>query len=156
MTTKIEYTTLAHRYTAKFPVLTYVGIQTNFWIVANILLVTIMNLQSLIIGEAFGIRVAGRFGSILLVAVILGILYGVSLGLTGYYLDRKVFRKLSLGKVILFKALGSMALLVLLLLLLRFVLFDLFISPSLYLQGVTFNEKSWDYLFYLLLIYYFL
>ena len=155
MAKKIEYTTLAHRYTAKFPVFTYVGIQINFWIVANILLVIVMNLQSLIIGEAFGIRVAGRFGPSLLVAVILGILYGVILGLTGYYLDRKVFRKLSLGKVILFKSLGSLALLVLLLLLLRFVLFDLFISPSLYLPGVIFNEKSWDYLFYLLLIYYF-
>jgi adenylate cyclase len=155
MAKKFEYTTLAHRYTAKFPVFTYVGIQINFWIVANILLVIITNLQSRINGEAFGIPVAARFGPSLLIAVILGILYGVTLGLIGYYLDRKVFRKLSLGKVILFKSLGSMALLVLLLLLLRFVLFDLFISSSLYLPGVTFNEKSWDYLFYLLLIYYF-
>jgi adenylate cyclase len=57
--------------------------------------------------------------------------------------------------VILFKALGSLALLVLLLWLVRFVLFDLFISPSIYRPGVTFNEKSWDYVFYLLLTYYF-
>ncbi len=155
MAKKFEYTTLANRYTARFPVLTYVSIQANFWIVANILLVAIMHLQSQIISQAFNIPVAGRFAPMLWIAVVLGVLYGVILGLTGYYLERKIFWKLSLGKVILFKALGSLALLTVLLWLLRFVLFDVFISPSLYLPGITLNEASWEYFFYLLLIYYF-
>jgi adenylate cyclase len=155
MAKKFEYTTLANRYTARFPVLTYVGIQANFWIIANILLVAIMNLQFQIISQAYKIPVAGRFGSMLLIAAILGVLYGVTLGLTGYYLERKIFRKLPLGKVILFKALGSLAFLILLVWLMRFVLFDLYISPSLNIPGITLNEASWGYLFNLLLIYYF-
>ena len=114
-----------------------------------------MHLQSQIIGQAFRLPVAGRFGSMLLIAVILGVLYGVSLGLTGYYLDRKIFRKQSLGKIILFKTLTSLALLILLLALIRYILFDLFISPALYMPGITLNEESWKFLFYLLLIYYF-
>ena len=123
MQTKSDYTTLAHRYTAQFPLLTYVGTQINFWIVANILLAVILNLHSLIIGQAFGLQ-AIQFGPILLIAGLLGVIYGVSLGLAGYYLDRKLFRKLPLGKVILLKALGSLALLILILWFLRFVLFD--------------------------------
>jgi len=153
MQTKSDYTTLAHRYTAQFPLLTYVGTQINFWIVANILLAVILNLHSLIIGQAFGLQ-AIQFGPILLIAGLLGVIYGVSLGLAGYYLDRKLFRKLPLGKVILLKALGSLALLILILWFLRFVLFDRFISPSLYLSGVEWTKDSWKYLFYLLLVYY--
>lgn len=153
MAKKFEYTTLANRYTARFPVLTYVGIQVNFWIVANILLVAIMHIQAQIISQAFKVPVAGRFAPMLLIAVLSGVLYGATLGLTGYYLERKFFRRLPLGKIILFKALESMVLLTLLLWLLRFVLFDVFISPN--IPGITLNEVSWDYLFYILLIYYF-
>lgn len=153
MAVKFEYTTLAHRYTARFPVLTYVGTQATFWIVANILLAVILKFHSLIIGRAFGLQ-TGRLGPMLIIAAVLGVLYGVSLGLTNYYLDREIFKKLSLGKIILLKSLGSLALLVLLLWLLRFVLFDPFISPSLYMSGIAWNEYSWTYLFYLLLTYY--
>src|SRR5688500_17741845 len=102
MANKFEYTTLAHRYTARFPLLTYVGTQANFWILANLLLVTIMSLHSRIISQAFHIPLARGFGAMLWMALLLGVVYGVSLGLLGYYLDRKVFRKASLGKIILF------------------------------------------------------
>ena len=153
MPKKSDYTTLAHRYTARFPLLTYVGTQTNFWIIANILLAVVLNFHSLILGQAYGLQ-AGQFGPILLIAVLLGVLYGVSLGVAGYYLDRRLFKKLPLGKVILLKALGSLTLLIFILWLLRFVLFESFISPLLFSSGITWNEDSWTYLFYLLLVYY--
>ena len=155
MKKRADYTTRALRYTARFPMLTYVGVQINFWIVANILLVAVMHLQSMIIGQAFELPIAGRFGAMLLIAVVLGILYGFSLGIAGYYLDRKIFNKLSLGKVILFKALGSLMLLFILLWLLRFVFFDWIVAPSLHIQDIELSEQSWKYLFFLLLIYYF-
>ncbi|MBC3787178.1 hypothetical protein FHK02_3689 [Spirosoma sp. LMG 31448] len=71
---KFEYTTLAQRYTARFPVLTYVGIQVNFWIIANSLLVTILTLHARIISQVFQIPVAGAFGSSLLIAILFGVL----------------------------------------------------------------------------------
>lgn len=89
-----------------------------------------------------------------MIAVILGVLYSVSLELTGYYLDRIFFKKMSLGKIILFKALGSLALLTLLLWLLRLVFFNFLVLPSPYLTNIILNSASWNYLFYLLLIYY--
>ena len=155
MEKRFEYTTLAYRYTAKFPFLTYVGIQANFWIVANILFAAIVALQSKFIGQVFGVSVSARLGPTLLIAIILGILYGVTLGVTGYYLDRKVFIKLSLGKVILFKALGSLAFLILLLWLIKFALSDISVWRLIYATTAKFNERSIRYLFYLLVIYYF-
>jgi len=155
MKKKFEYTTLANRYTARSPMLTYVGTQINFWILANILLVTVLNLFTLIISQVFEIPIVARFSSMLWVAVLLGILYGVSLGTAGYYLERNVFKKVSLGRVILFKALGSLVLLIFILWLLRYVFFDFWIAPSLYFSSTVLNEESWKYLFYLLLVYYF-
>jgi adenylate cyclase len=117
--------------------------------------VTILNLYQNIIREVFKIPLAGNFSAMLLMGVILGFLYGIGLGFVGYYADRNVFRKMSLGKVLLFKTLISVALVALILLLLRFVFFDLLISFSLYPSGTSFNKRSWDYLFTLLIIYYF-
>ncbi len=155
MPEKFEYTTIANRLTARFPVASYVGIQVNFWMVANILLVTLMQLQGQIIGQIFGLPIVGRFGALLFFAVLLGVLYGVTLGLTGYYLDRKLLRKLPLGKIILFKTLISLTLLLLISWLLRFVFFDLLISPSLGMKASELDPRSWHLLFYLLFLYYF-
>jgi adenylate cyclase len=155
MAKKFEYTTLALRYTARYPVLTYVGTQVNFWIVANILLVTILHLQSLIISQTFETPVAGSFGAMVLVAVALGVSYGVILGLTGYYLDRRFFRKQALGKVIVFKTVISLGVLILIIWLLRYVFFDRLISPSLHMTGISMKEESWRLMFNLLVVYYF-
>ncbi len=151
---EFQYTTLAHRYTARFPTLTYVGTQVNFWILVNILLAVILHLNAGIIGYAVTPDV-GNFRTTLLIAVVTGVLYGIGLGLPAYYLDRKFFKKVSLGKILVFKALISITLLAILLTLFRFVLFDIWISPSLSVAGITLNEKSWNSLFHLLLIYYF-
>ena len=68
MPEKFEYTTIANRLTARFPVASYVGIQVNFWMVANILLVTLMQLQGQIIGQIFGLPIVGSFGALLFFA----------------------------------------------------------------------------------------
>jgi adenylate cyclase len=155
MSRQFEYTTLAQRYTARFPVLTYVGTQVNFWLLANALLAVIIVLYTNIISQTFEIPVSANFGTAMSVAVFLGLLYGVVLGLTGYYFDRRFLRGLTLGKVLLFKAIMSIALLAIALALLRFLLFELLMPPTLNIAGVALNKKSWDSLFYLLLIYYF-
>lgn len=155
MAKKFEYTTLAHRYTAQFPLLTYVGTQVNFWIIVNLLLVSIMHMTSRMISETFQVSVTGGFAPLLWIALTLGIGYGVILGLTHYYLDQKFFRKLALGKIIVFKAVTSLGVLILILTLFRYVFSDLLISPTLPDDVVVEKDKSWNSLFWLLVIYYF-
>lgn len=146
-----KYTTLAQRYTGQFPVLTHVGTQTNFWIIANILVALIIHFHSLIITEATGIPLSGELGPVILVAVVFGMVYGVTLGLTTYYLDKKFFRSPALGRVIVLKAVISLTALILILVVMRYVFFDFLIAPTL---RITMSDQSWEYLFYLLLIYY--
>ncbi|MDR7129779.1 adenylate cyclase [Algoriphagus sp. 4150] len=155
MSQRFEYTTLAQSFTARFPLVAYVGTQVTYWTIANLLLITIVNLLSQIIAAQYKLPVPVSPGSLMLVAVILGIICGVSFGVSDYYLDRKFFRKLPLGKVILIKAFGSLALLFILLFLLRFVLFGFLIAPSLDARTAMLSEESWRLSFYLLLVYYF-
>lgn len=155
MAGKFEYSTLAHRYTARYPIVTYVGTQVNFWILANVFLVIISKLQSQIFARTYGIAIESRFGSMLAMAVLLGFFYGICLGFTGYYLDRNVFRRYALGKLIALKTIVSIVVLIVILALLRFVFFDPFIFPSLRIRGNSLDRESWDALFVLLVIYYF-
>lgn len=152
---EFQYTTLAHRYTARFPTLTYVGTQVNFWILVNILLAVILHLNAKILGQTLVMPTIGTLKTALLVAVGTGILYGVGLGLPGYYLDKNFFKKVSLGKILVIKAVIAVALLAILLTLFRVVLFDNRMSTSISVTGITLDKKSWDALFYMLLIYYF-
>jgi adenylate cyclase len=73
MPTKHDYTSRAVRYTARFPLLTFVGIQVKFWIIANLLLVSIMHMTSLIIGQTFQVSITGEFTPLLFLAVTLGV-----------------------------------------------------------------------------------
>ncbi len=155
MLQRFEYTSVAQGITARFPVLAYVGTQASYWTIANLLLVAVVYLVSKIMAAQFALPLMVSLGSLMVVAVVLGLFYGVSLGVSDYYLDRNFFRKLSLGKVILIKAIGSLALLFVLLFLLRFVLFDILIAPSLNVRSAMLSEESWKHTFHLLLIYYF-
>lgn len=152
---KFEYTTLAHRYTARYPLLTYLGTQTNFWVLANILLVTIMHLQSRVLTQTFHHPLALKYSTLLLIAIALGVVYGLILGLTGYYFDRNVMRRLPLGKIILLKSLISFLVQILILVLLRYVIVEWWVAPVLDDYGAALSEESWQALFLLLVIYYF-
>ncbi|SHH73250.1 adenylate cyclase [Chryseolinea serpens] len=152
MSKKIDYTATAQRIFAQFPFLTFLSIQINFWIIANVLLGTIMHLQTRSVGETFHLTGLGRLTPVLMVCVTIGILNGVCLGSADYYFDRKMARKQSLGRILLLKTIISVSVLLLFFALLRFVLFDWVRSPQL-ASGLS--PKSWEYIFYILAIYYF-
>ena len=154
MSKSFEYTTLAHRYTARFPLATYVGTQVNFWIIANILLVIISHLVLQMVSQFYDITLAPLLGTMLWIAVILGILCGLCLGLSGYYVEKNLLRRKSLGTRIVLKALISFSVLIAIIALLRHVFLAPLIYPSL---GITqpLDEQLWKSMFILLAVYYF-
>jgi adenylate cyclase len=139
----MDYTSLARRFTSRFPMLSYLGIQINFWIIANIFLGTIMHLQAMSLQETLGIVPLISYGRLTLVALELGLLYGITLGLTDWYLDRHFYRKRSMGKIILFKTVVSVSMIFLILIMLRAAFWNLQVPA-----------KAWSYLFYIMLIFY--
>lgn len=156
MSEKWDYTSTAQKFSAKFPVLSYLGIQINFWMIANVFLSVLLHLQALSISENFQLYSPTRFGSTLTLSVIFGLFYGITLGLTDYYLDKNLREKHSMGRVILVKSVLSLVLIILTLISIRYVFLNLFVTNSIYGESLRVNDKSWRYIFYILVIYYFI
>ncbi|MNJ99022.1 Adenylate and Guanylate cyclase catalytic domain protein [compost metagenome] len=155
MTKKWDYTSTAQKFSAKFPVLSYLGIQINFWIIASVFLSIILHLQALSISETSQLSSPTRFNNTLALSVMFGFFYGIILGLTDQYLDKNLYEKHSMGRIILVKSTISLLLIVLTLILIRYTFFDFFITTSTFGDNLKTNDKSWRYLFYILAIYYF-
>lgn len=150
---KFSYTTLANRYTARFPFLTYVGTQINFWIIANALLVVLLHLWSKILSLGLHVDVSLRIRPQLLIAVLFGVFYGLVYGCIGYYLEQRNLRRWPLGKVLIFKTSVSVLLLWALLYMIRMLPHRLFADAS--LQMGPLDDRIWRYIFYLLVVFYF-
>lgn len=155
MSKKWDYTSTAQKFSAKFPVLSYLGIQINFWIIASVFLSIILHLQALSISETSQLSSPTRFDNTLALSVMFGFFYGIILGLTDQYLDKNLHDKHSMGRIILVKSTISLLLIVLTLILIRYTFFDFFITTSTFGDNLKTNDKSWRYLFYILAIYYF-
>ncbi|WGQ10539.1 adenylate/guanylate cyclase domain-containing protein [Pedobacter gandavensis] len=155
MSKKWDYTSSARKFTARFPVLSYLGIQINFWIIANVFLCVLLHLQLLSISETYQIHRPGGLGTTLILAVLFGFLYGVILGLTDHYLDKNLKERQSMGRIILIKSILSLVLIVSMLVFTKRIFFNLFVDPSLYAPSFMVKDKSWEYMFFILVIYYF-
>ncbi|WP_316818323.1 adenylate/guanylate cyclase domain-containing protein [Pedobacter nyackensis] len=155
MSKKWDYTSTAQKFSAKFPVLSYLGIQINFWIIASVFLSILLHLQALSISETSQLNSPARFNNTLALSVMFGFFYGIILGLTDQYLDKNLHEKHSMGRIILVKSTISLLLIVLTLILIRYTFFDFFIAASTFGDNLKENDKSWRYLFYILAIYYF-
>ena len=155
MSGKIEYTTVAHRITASFPRLSYVGIQINFWIIANCMLMGILFLYTRFLSEALGETIAVNLNSGFLLAVIFGVFYGLFSGFADYQLEKSLLRKGSLGKSILIKAVLGLGLIIIFLILIRLLWMNDILFGFGILEVYRLSLRSWDYLFGLILIYYF-
>ncbi len=155
MSKKFDYTAVVQRFSARFPVLSYVITQIGFWVSANILLGAIIQLQTLSITQNANLPAPPSFMPTIIIAIIVGILYGVCYGLIDYYFDNNIFRKKSLGKIILLKTIISLALLILLLMFTRYILFYIFISHPVDNANFSLKGISWKYLVYTVVIFYF-
>jgi adenylate cyclase len=107
MANRISYSKGAKRFTAKHPFLSYVAIQANFWILANILLLLIVYLSIMAVAHYLHIPVSGAFGKFILLSVVLGALYGFLQGAADYYSEKKLTAKGSLGRYLVFKLMLS-------------------------------------------------
>lgn len=150
-----DYSSQARRFVARFPILSYVLTQVNFWVLANIFLGIISHLQSLSMSQMAGLPVPGKLSTNLIVSLIIGVFYGIILGITDYYLDKKFFRRMPLGKLILLKTFISLIVLTLLFTFLRFVLFERIVAPDLSTADFEMSEGAWKYFYYICLVFYF-
>ncbi len=152
-----DYTTQARAFTLRFPLLTHVLIQINFWIIAFILMVIIIYFSNLSLVSTHNLSIPVVFPPAFWSAVIIGIFFGVLNGLVDWRLDKGVNRRLSLGLVILVRGFLYVTILVVVMVFLRYVLWERIIMIHFYDPSIfVFTEDTWKYVFYIFAIYTFI
>lgn len=154
MKEEFNYTTYARRFAVGFPVLSQILIQVYFWVIANLFIATIIHLVELLIRKTYHFQVQGYFLSLVVLSIILGVLYGVALGLINVFFDQKSFRNKPSGIIILLKTLIFLLVFSVFFYLMQHVLYQSVVSRFIFSNNPTIDEAAWRYIYYLLLVFY--
>ncbi|MBL0043063.1 MAG: adenylate/guanylate cyclase domain-containing protein [Flavobacteriales bacterium] len=123
-----DYRSRARHFAFRYPVLSEIIIQVNFWILANVLLVTLIHQVINAVSKVFTSVVNLPYWPQFWMAVGAAIIYGTMLGLIDYTIERKLTVRLSLGQRILLKTLAYTGALVII------------IGVTIYLHRLVFAE----------------
>ncbi|RKZ00441.1 MAG: hypothetical protein DRQ13_00400, partial [Ignavibacteriae bacterium] len=94
--------------TYKYPLLSDIAIQINFWIIAYVLFFVILYFISKAVTSLYPHKVDVNIGENLIVAIIAAIIFGAILGVVDFFVEKKLKRK-SLGVEILIKGILYLA-----------------------------------------------
>ena len=154
MSNKFNYTNFARSITFRFPTLTHISIQVNFWIFSFLLLSAIIHLNTLTTIESYSLQIPTSFGSSVLMSFIAGIIYGVALGFIDIWIEKGFLRHKALGLIILFRILIYLLIIIGMTAFTRYVLWEKLILPHFFKENIpSSNNITMRYFFYLLLIY---
>jgi adenylate cyclase len=99
----LDYTDIARRFVVHSPMLSYIAIQVMFWILANNLMGLILHYHSLLVGTVLGYIIQSDLPSIVRLASLLGLFYGVVLGTFTYRVERRQYGRQSFARITLIK-----------------------------------------------------
>jgi adenylate cyclase len=154
MLSRLDYTSRARKISYKYPKLSYIGIQVNFWIAAFLLFSTITYMNTLYIARIGSPTFPLSYELVILNSIFMGLMFGVVLGRADLILDRLGIGKLSIGLIIIIRVIVYQLVLLLIIVLTRFVLVD---WVNVYFDN-TYSELlespfTWRYLYGSLFIY---
>ena len=99
---KQDYTTRARRIYLKYPLLSNVGAQINFWIIAYLIFFILIYFISKAVTSLYPQKVEVSIGESIIVAIFAAVLFGTILGIVDYFLEKKLRGK-SLGVELIIK-----------------------------------------------------
>ena len=154
MPNQFDYTTQARVFTLRFPLLSYVLIQVNFWVLAYFLLATVMHFSNLSVIKTHRLDVPVLYLPAVWLSIFAGAVYGTSLGLVDWWLNKRSNRKLSLGLIIVIRSVIYFLVLVAIMAFIRYVLWESILMVYFYGDtGLVLTEDTWRYIFYSAAVY---
>ncbi len=142
---------LARRLTTRFPVLAYVLRQIFFWVFAYAFLSILVQLVLLIaVPLAFGFN---TLKANLILGLYFGFFNGIASGLFDVFFEQRIFYKKSLGLILLFKAILSLFVFVVLISFIRYTIYPYLLQRFFPGNDPVTRQESWDAFFQLLLLY---
>ena len=153
-TDNFDYTTSARSFAFRFPLLTRISIQVNYWTLAFLLLGIVMHLNTMSINSAHQLGLPLTFLPSFWASIILGVSYGTLLGLWDWRVDKILQKNFPMGLVILISSVWYIIILIGMLFFLRYVIWERFMLAYFY-EPDDFNltEDSWRFISYMFSIY---
>ena len=99
---KLDYTTTARRLYLRHPLLSDIGIQINFWIIAYVIFFVLLYFISKAVTSLYPHKVEVYLGENIIVAIIGAIIFGTTLGIIDFFVEKRL-RGRSLGIELLIK-----------------------------------------------------
>jgi len=149
----IDYHSTMRKLATSYPVLNEVIINIVFWVISFVLMSVIIFFARHSIIAAFQISVHLKLWPYVLDSAIMGIMFGGIMGVVDYYFHKKIFQDISVGKIILLKAILSLVILLLVFIIRRYVLFNLVEAPVIHNERQMNSSIIWIELFEIMLIY---
>jgi len=130
------------------------AIQINFWVITFLILTTVIHFIALAMTMAYAVQIPFVFLPSLIMSVVGGIFYGVALGISDRWMEEHLLVSKSLGVTILAQGVTYFLVLVAMMALTRFVVWEYFILPY-FFMGVSpiADESAWKYYAYVVLVY---
>jgi adenylate cyclase len=158
MPNKFDYTSQARKIALKFPVFNHVSIQVNFWILAFLLLSFITHTTALSISSSYSLQLPTSYIPSILISIIIGIIYGTSLGFVDILLGKGYIQRWPMGVIILLRGVIYYIVLIAMMLFIRYIVWQLLIVPYFFDGSSPFRtdltwDLTWKYFFYILLVY---
>lgn len=149
-----NYTIKARAFALRYPTLNFILIQINFWIVAFLILFTIMYLNTKATYTTLNLENNYPFFINIIYSVLAGLFYGITLGFVDVLIEKYHNRNLSLGRIMLMQGLTYYILIILLMLFSRYVLWE-YISVNYIPENIAenINDNVWKYYYWIVLIY---
>ena len=151
-----DYTRLAKKFPARYPMLSYTALQINFWIWANIILVIIVYMSMMAVARCLTISMSDTIGEMFVVSVILGGIYGLFQGTADYYVENILLVKSSLGRYLIYKLLFSTVFSFIFFGIYGFLLTKGVVQLSGFNRMLALNPNSLKYFFVVYLFFYFI
>jgi len=102
---KRDYTTIARRIYLRHPLLSDIGTQINFWLIAYLIFFVMLYFITVAVTILYQVDAEISLTSNIVVAIFSGIFFGTALGTIDYFLDKKLHGK-SLGFEIVIKGIA--------------------------------------------------
>ena len=87
---KFDYTTRARRLYLKHPLLSEIGVQVNFWIIAYVLFFIIIHYFTQAVTSLYPQKVGIFPGEILFAGIIAAIIFGIIIGTIDFFIEKKL------------------------------------------------------------------
>ncbi|MFC5283268.1 adenylate/guanylate cyclase domain-containing protein [Pedobacter alpinus] len=151
---KLNYAAQVRKFAFEHPLLSAILVQVTFWVIAFLLLGLILHFNALATGSIHFIEVQLSFTPILIFCALIGLLYGILLGCSDFYLSKNWLKVKSPGLIILIKTSYYFIVMLIMFLIVKNVVWEMVLHPT-YFKNIILSlpSKAWQYYYYLTLVY---